>query len=88
MSQVSMKSVSLRSVMRTAAFVRGYKESLTGVPLDYKAYEDEYTTDNRWSYERGRLFGTMYKGQLKFGRTLSYEAIEAFNDAVGQRAII
>lgn len=85
--QVKTKNVSLRSVMHRAPFVRGFKEIQKGIPMDYDAYLDE-STNNRWQYERGRLFGLMYKGKLKDGNRVCYAAINSFSDAVSRGIIL
>lgn len=85
--QVKTKSVSLRSVMHRAPFVRGFKEARKGIPMDYDAYLDERTND-RWQYERGRLFGLMYTGKLKDGNRVCYDAINSFSDAVSRGIIL
>ena len=63
--------------MRTAAFMRGVREARAGLPMDYSAYENERSTDNRWNYERGRQFGLIYKGAVKDGNRVLGEAIHA-----------
>lgn len=85
--QVKTKNVSLNSVMRRAPFVRGFNETQKGIPMDYDAYLDERTND-RWQYERGRLFGLMYKEKLKDGHRVRYDAIRSFSDAVSRGIIL
>ena len=64
--------------MRTAAFIKGHKDSLKGLPPDYDGYTD---ANDQWSYERGRLFGTIYKDPVKNGKTITYAALYAFAEA-------
>lgn len=82
--QVTIKTCTLRSVMRTAAFIRGHKEALQGKPLDYDAYQN---TNDQWSYERGRLFGLVYKEPVKEGKTITYSALYAFSEAWNENLI-
>jgi hypothetical protein len=80
--------VKLKTVMHTAAFVRGFKEVLSGIPMDYDVYNDSDASNDRFSYERGRMFGHVYNGKLKNGRRVTYEALAAMNDAVYNRVVI
>jgi hypothetical protein len=66
MGQVKTKTVTFKTVMRSAAFVRGVREAHAGIPMDYEAYTNERLTDNRWNYERGRLFGMTYPDDVKY----------------------
>jgi hypothetical protein len=56
--QVNTKSVSLRTIMKTALFNRGVKDAREGKPFNY---DTGATLNEQWAYERGRLFGTRYK---------------------------
>ena len=76
--QVTTKTCTLRSVMRTAAFIKGHKDALQGKPFSYDAYPD---LNDQWSYERGRLFGAIYKYPVKEGKTITYDALYAFANA-------
>ena len=76
--QVTTKTCTLRSVMRTAAFIKGHKEALQGKPFNYDAYPN---TNDQWFYERGRLFGMIYKYPVKDGKTITYDALYAFANA-------
>ena len=86
-SQVKTKTVSYKSVMRTAAFMRGVREARAGIPMDYDAYENGRNTDNQWSYERGRQFGILYAGPVKDGGRVRWDAIYALREALGARHI-
>jgi len=88
MGQIKTRNVSFKSVMRTAAFMRGVREARAGIPMDYGAYENERGTDNRWSYERGRQFGLIYKGPVKDKARVRWDAIEGMRDALWTRAMI
>ena len=77
MAQVTTHSVSLKTIMSRPTFVRGYNEAMVGAKFS-KDY-DNWTTNEQWSYERGRLF---YFGagrvRLKQGRGVSRQAIETY----------
>jgi hypothetical protein len=88
MQQVKTKTVTFKSVMRTAAFMRGVREARAGIPMDYEAYTNERLTDNRWSYERGRLFGLIYKGAVKDKTRVRSDAVEGMREALWTRAIV
>lgn len=55
--------------------------------MDYDAYGGDYEINERWFYERGRLFGMLYNGPLKYGRSLNNDAVWAFNDALWMNLI-
>jgi hypothetical protein len=78
--QVKTENRKGQSVMRGAAFVRGFKEARKGKPLDYDAYP--HNTNQQWDYERGRQFALVYAGALKQGSRLTYEAQVSFQDSV------
>jgi hypothetical protein len=86
-AQVKTRTVSFKSVMRTAAFMRGVREARKGLPMDYDAYDNERNTDNRWNYERGRQFGLLYVGPVKDGGRVRWDAIYALREALGARHI-
>ena len=86
-AQVKTRTVSFKSVMRTAAFMRGVREARAGIPMDYDAYENGLNTDNQWSYERGRQFGLLYSGNVKDGGRVRWDAVYALRDALGARHI-
>lgn len=81
-SQVATRTVTLRTVLRSAAFVRGFKEARKGLPMDYDAYGEAHETTNRWSYERGRQFGLIYTGPIKDGKTITHDAVVYYGRAV------
>lgn len=82
--QVSTKTVTLRSIMRTAPFMRGHREALEGKPFDYDAYT---VINDQWQYERGRQFGLMYRQPIKEGRTVKVSALLAFHGALAENEI-
>ena len=77
--------VTLKSVMHTAPFNRGFKEALAGKPMDYNAYD--YQND-QFAYERGRHFAALYQGTIKNNKKIRYEALDKFNEAVYKNYII
>lgn len=86
MTQIKTKPVKLVSIMRTSAFVRGFKEARKGKPIDYEAYFGD--TNGQWQYERGRQFGHIFEGALKDGARVTYDAHQAFRDALINRMIL
>lgn len=84
--QVEVHTVTLRSIMRRASFVRGFHEAQNGTALDYDAYVDN--PNQQWSYERGRLFGLLYKGKLKNGKALTYEAVRQMSISFRNKDIL
>ena len=82
MTQVATRHVTLRAVMRSAAFVRGFKEARQGLPMDYNAYDKPRETNERWNYERGRQFGVLYAGAIKDGRTIKHDALWHYSAAI------
>ena len=88
MGQVKTRNVTFKSVMRSAAFMRGVREAHAGIPMDYEAYTNERLTDNRWNYERGRQFGLIYKGSIKDKARVRRDAVEGMRDALWTRAMI
>ncbi len=82
----TIRMVKPYQIIHRAAFVRGFKEVLKGVPMDYDVYCDERR--DRESYERGRLFGMVYRGPLKDGKIVTYQAQVALNDAFNMGAVI
>lgn len=77
MSQVKSRTVKLETVMRSADFMRGYKDKLAGKPFDYT-----YKGKDPWSYERGRLLACYFSGAIKDGRRVRGAAIHAMTNAM------
>jgi hypothetical protein len=82
--QVKTKTTTIKGIMRSAPFVRGFNEARTGVALDYDAYAD---TNHQWSYERGRQFGLIFDGPLKFKNTVNLGAALQLSLAIGRKEI-
>lgn len=79
-TQVTTTSGKAESVMRTACFVKGFKDKKAGKPIKYDAYL--FRTNDAWNYERGRLFACIYDGPLKDGNRLTWQARQAFQAAL------
>jgi hypothetical protein len=71
--------------MRSAAFVKGYKDAKKGKPYDYEAFTGPDEISKRWQYERGRQFGLVYSGNLKNGQTVTRDAQLAIARAYDQK---
>ena len=80
-----IKKVTANSVIHKAAFVRGFKEVQNGIPMDYDAYNNIAEMEG---YERGRQFGCVYKGALKIGKKVTWEAQIKLNDAFYDGSVI
>lgn len=76
--------VTLRSIMASAAFRRGYEDAHKRKPW----IGDSYLHGDSWAYERGRQLAMIYHGPLKVGRYLVPEAIQAFSDAYRDKSIL
>ena len=86
MPQVQTKTCTARGIMSSAAFVRGYTDVIKGKPFPDKI--PEYITNDMWNYERGRLFGCVYKVDLKRNRSVTNEAVYAFYKAFQNGSLI
>ena len=82
--QVKTKTTTIKGIMRSAPFVRGFTEARKGVTLDYDAYAD---TNQQWAYERGRQFGFLFDGPLKIGQSVNLGAALQFSLAIGRKEI-
>jgi hypothetical protein len=85
MKQVPTVSGKTESAMRSAPFVRWFKDARAGKPLNYEAFS--YPGD-QWQYERGRHFAFIFNGALKDGARLTYDARRAFHNALRERVAI
>lgn len=75
----------VKAVMNTPGFASGFGEVMRGKPANFDAWADDKR--KAWAYERGRLFGVMFKGKLKDGNRITREALYAFADAVTRKQI-
>ena len=71
-----------RSLLGSKQFGRGFREVKAGIPFN----DDGLQIHEQWPYERGRLFGVVYNGQLKQGRTVLMAAIRAAIEAHKDKA--
>lgn len=84
--QVPTKQTGILGIMRTAAFSNGFREARAGKPIRYDAFEHD--ANGQWNYERGRLFGLIFKGPLKVGRAINRGAALQLSIAIGQKIIL
>jgi hypothetical protein len=84
--QISTKTVKSSTIMRSKAFVEGFKSVRDGKPLDYDFYP--FDTRAQWNYERGRLLALQFTGSLKFGQKLNWDAQMAYHCARNEKSII
>jgi hypothetical protein len=90
-AQYETKNVKIKSIMHCGPFVIGFNEVREGVPFGYDkfiTYDKHLTGCPQWSYERGRMFACIYKGPLKNGKKLTYDAQVAFGDGMTNGDII
>jgi hypothetical protein len=83
--QMRTKATGIKGVMRSAAFVRGFTEARVGIKMDYEAFHND--TNQRWAYERGRQFGCIFDGPLKYGQSINMGAALQFSLALGRKEI-
>jgi hypothetical protein len=79
-------TITIKKLIWSKAFNRGFKEVREGIPLNYDAYINH--EHNQWSYERGRQFALEYEGKLKYGKEVNVSALYRFADSWQSRAII
>ena len=76
MSQIKTKTVKITTVMRQSGFVAGFRDARAGKPFRYDAFVEK---GQHWSYERGRIFGLLFHGELKIGQKITGEALREAN---------
>lgn len=76
--------ITWKSLLGAAAFKKGFNEVKKGKPFN----SDCLPTHHHWHYERGRLFGIIYSGQIKNGRHVLTAAIMACAEAFRDKAIL
>jgi len=54
--QVPTVLVSIRSIMESREFARGFEDARRGIPFDWRIGADATDANASWHYERGRLF--------------------------------
>ena len=75
----------LRKVLSSRPFGRGFSAYRNGEPFDPDAY---HGTNDQWAYECGRMFAAAYAGALRINRRLSHSAMVAASDALRIGALI
>jgi hypothetical protein len=83
--QVKTVPTPVKSVIRSAAFVKGFNEVRKGVALNYDAFKD---ANKQWNYERGRLFAHSFSGQIKVGNRVTHDAIVLLGRDINSGVII
>lgn len=78
MANVITEQVTLKSIIGSLAFGKGFRDAREGRPLA----SDEFKLKDVWHYERGRQFAFCYDGRLKEGRRLRLDALFAFKHAM------
>ena len=71
--------VTLRSIIASRAFRKGYEEAKKGLPLAADGFEYNHQV---WQYERGRQFAFCYDGRLKEGNRVRMDALYALGGAM------
>ena len=84
--QIKTTPMTIKSVIRSAAFVQGFKDVQAGKPFDYDFGGRD--TSKQWAYERGRQFGLLYAGELKLGNKIRWGAQIELAYAFNTRGII
>ena len=85
MANAATRTVTVASILRRAATIKGFAEMKTGKPFNSEAYCDPR---EQWCYERGRVLGLVFAGQIKRGRDVTREAITAYAIASRDGTII
>lgn len=83
---LATKKVTVKSVMKSANFRKGFDDVRNGKPFDYD-FADKIGLRGAWHYERGRLLAMVFSGQLKVGNTIQPAAISAYKKARAERTI-
>ena len=78
MANAKTRGVTLRSIITSGAFRKGYEEAKKGLPLAADGFD--YKTV--WQYERGRQFAFCYDGRLKEGNRVRMDAMLALQGAM------
>lgn len=79
-------TITIKKLLWAKPFNRGFKEAQEGLPLDYDAYPNDEAA--QWSYERGRQFGIVYQGKVKYGKEVSWNAINSFYQAWLSKSVV
>lgn len=85
MANARVKTVTIKSIMKSSAFVKGFSDKLRGKPFDADLYKEDARL--QWRYERGRQFACIYTGSIKNGRELDADAYRCFVKVMNDRTI-
>jgi hypothetical protein len=88
--QVRTVGASLRSIMNSKEFARGFDDARKGIPFDWTAGLERDTFNGQWNYERGRLFAHIapLSMSLRIGGKLNPKAIALCNAAFARKLVI
>jgi hypothetical protein len=80
--QVKTRRTTVRAVMSTPEFERGFEDVRRGVPFDWR--------NDEWGYERGRHFACIapLSMPLRIAGKLNLKAVALYDAAVKRRSII
>lgn len=89
------RAIKLSTILKSAAFQDGYTDGAIGLPFDPDAHAGQtyYGFTAPYLYEQGRYFATHCKAELgrciplKYGRTVSRDAIQEYRNAMLSRAV-
>lgn len=84
--QVAGVRVTVKSVMKSSNFRKGFDDVREGRPFDYD-FVDRIGAKAAWHYERGRLLATVFEGKLKVGNAVQPAALAAYKKARAERLI-
>jgi hypothetical protein len=88
LQQVETVPVTVKRIMSTREFARGFSDVRKGRPLDWRIGGDD--TNAAWGYERGRLlaFIAPLDWPLWIGNRLNPKAVELYARASERRLVI
>jgi hypothetical protein len=86
--QVPTKRVSIRSIMSSPSFARGFNDVRAGVPFDWR-YGAGPNARASWDYERGRLLAHIapINMPLRIGAQLNPKLVALYKAAGARRLV-
>ena len=84
--QAPVHNITAKELLRSAAFMRGFREVQAGKPMDYDAFQGR--PNDQWNYERGRILATVWDGPVKIGQKITMSALYALRDALVSKEMI
>ena len=84
--QTPQETIKLRGYMGRAEFRKGFDDARRNLPFAYDEFPQ--SPQKQEAYERGRLFGKLWRGTLKIGNKVTLEALYAFQNAYADKTII